>query len=661
MIEISPRTRNQLYQLLKNRPNSFGDHNSQDGIITFLEKIWDLRELPSTDLRSPYNKDFHADVWQHMINNDDWDYDYLFIERLNLLKDPESFIKFIETILHPEIRENENEVKLYYDLINPYLIDEGCQLVLDDYDEFGRPVYKILSGGKIDDIPYNIKINKIPFYVSKYNMPYESEHAVKPTPSTPAFLLLHNQWDDFGYKTSFSLHYFSENDTCTNLGGIKLMKDDEGRNTYEALEDTFTSLDHSFCSLGQDISYYEKLSGLFPETYKSILYAIRDASFFPQIEESFERNEKFKTSLIRNDEAERSLREAKYLIEGYDFDTLYSFSYSFKPLFSDTPVDIDLNFENKSDFPSRIIAIIGKNGTGKTQLITALPVDFSKKKNDKFKPKLPIFSKVITVSYSIFDNFEIPNTTAEFNYVYCGLRNKEDQTLSEKGLKNRFHSSRKKIQKLGRVDRWRKILSNFLEEEVIEDFFRKKENNLGLYTDEYESSLDGFHKITDRLSSGQSIILYIITEIVANIRLDSLILYDEPETHLHPNAISQLINTIYELIDEFQSYCLMTTHSPLIIREIPSKDVFVISREGNTPSVRRIGLESFGENLTTLTEEVFGNKSIPKQYQMIIQDFVDNGKSFDEIINTLEYDEIPLSLNARIYIKNLIKVRDEES
>lgn len=148
--------------------------------------------------------------------------------------------------------------------------------------------------------------------------------------------------------------------------------------------------------------------------------------------------------------------------------------------------------------------------------------------------------------------------------------------------------------------------------------------------------------------------LYIITEIFAHIRFDSLILYDEPETHLHPNAISQLVNTIYELVDKFESYCILATHSPLIIRELLSKNVLVIERDGNVPSIRKIGIESFGENLTTLTEEVFGNRSVEKQHEIIIQEMVDDGKSYEEIKSLLASDGLPLSLNVLMLIKSLI-------
>ena len=40
-------------------------------------------------------------------------------------------------------------------------------------------------------------------------------------------------------------------------------------------------------------------------------------------------------------------------------------------------------------------------------------------------------------------------------------------------------------------------------------------------------------EIVDYMSSGESSLLFIFCNIVANIRYDSLILFDEPETHLH--------------------------------------------------------------------------------------------------------------------------------
>ena len=89
-----------------------------------------------------------------------------------------------------------------------------------------------------------------------------------------------------------------------------------------------------------------------------------------------------------------------------------------------------------------------------------------------------------------------------------------------------------------------------------------------------------------------------------------MILFDEPETHLHPNAISSLLNTIFRLVKRFESFCIIATHSPLIIQEIPARNIFIIERENNIAFVRELERESFGENLTVITQDIFGNKEI---------------------------------------------------
>src|SRR5699024_2855126 len=295
-------------------------------------------------------------------------------------------------------------------------------------------------------------------------------------------------------------------------------------------------------------------------------------------------------------------------------ENLFSFDYRFKPKFSSDTINVSFNFGNTDELTNRVYALIGENGTGKTQLITSLPVNIAEINDVYFTPRIPLFSKVIAVSYSVFDTFEIPKKTTTFNYIYCGLRNEKGKLLNEKGLLLRFHNTWKRIRKMERMEQWRTVLLNFLDEEMIDEFMVSED----IY-DEYRVSLEGFNRVRKKLSSGQSILLYIISQIVANIRYDSLLLFDEPETHLHPNAITQLMSTIYSLVDEFESYCILATHSPLVVRECFSRNVYVLERNENIPSVRKIAMESFGENLTILSEEVFGNKETPKHYKKFIR------------------------------------------
>ena len=283
-------------------------------------------------------------------------------------------------------------------------------------------------------------------------------------------------------------------------------------------------------------------------------------------------------------------------------------------------------------------------------MLTTLPLEIAKENSEGLLPIRPCFSKIIAVSYSTFDNFDLPKKTSDFNYVYCGLRDSSGNVRSKKGQLQKFHNTWKKIDKLKRLNKWKRVISNFLDIELIDLFIKPSPEDANkLYFDKV-----GFSQARNSLSSGQSIVLFVISEIVANIRFDSLLLFDEPETHLHPNAISQLMNAIAELVNEFDSYCIIATHSPIIIQEMFARDVLVISREENVPSIKNIGIESFGENLSVITEEVFGNRKVPKIYQATISRLVNRYKTYDKVIEIMKNGNLPISLNVRLYLQNLV-------
>lgn len=643
---FTPKTKNDIFNLVINQNDPFGEQITKNGIITFLLKIWDLRSMPSEDSRY---RNAYEDAIQHTVNNADWDYNYIFYERFNIFEDNNIFKKFIEALVHPEIRITKENIEQYFYLLNPILKQNDLSLIIIDIDELELPIYKInIEDGS--ELPVDFKKNTIPFFVD-YNPTgkshFYSSHK-KPT-TFPSLVLVHNKdWNDYKLFSKYSLFYYESETDIHLIGPIKIVNID-GDSTNSNLESKFTHLGNLFCSLGQSVDFYYKLQSHLKLEFKSILWALKDAAFFSNIQEEFENEWGFKNSLVRYDEEEKLLREIKYLIYGYNLSSLYKFNYSFKPKFSKTPLEIQFDFENENIYSNRVYALIGKNGTGKTQLITSLPIDLYKKNDEQFTPKAPLFSKVIAVSYSAFDSFEIPKKTTSFNYLYCGLIDENGDRITDRSLVLRFHNSWKKIKSVGRMEKWVKILDNFIEEELINQFIKYNESKF-----EYEVDLNGFRKTRKIFSSGQSIILYIITEIVANIRYDSLILYDEPETHLHPNAISQLMNTIFELVREFKSYCIVATHSPLIIRELLSKNVFVIEREGEYASIKKLAIETFGENLTVLTEEVFGNRAIPKRYKKIIKQMLNTGYTIEQITNEIESEGLPMSLNTSIYLNNLV-------
>lgn len=641
---VSKPTKIKIYRIVSKEFERI-QRSDEQRAIAILEDVWDLKTLPSEDER--YNTALE-DVIQHYFRNDDWTTDYLLQERLDIYGEG-AFQKFIESILAPINFQGIEHLAKISDEIDQLLLKENLKLVTIDYDQFGHPIQKIQTRTDENDLPPGIKKNDIPFYVLK-------EDSLNISEKEYYELVPYTSWNDYGIISIFSFYHNSPDRGRFFVGNFKIIHDFENV-TYKHLENRFYHLSEYFCSSASTSEYYLSLQSYFGESRMiGILYALRDAAYFPDICDEWYNKPNFQQSLIRDNGAERLLRDLKPVLKGYDLSSLFNFSYRFRPAYSETDVKIDFDFNSLEPLPDRIIGIIGKNGTGKTQLMNRLPNSLSQNKQSDFYDKIPSFTKIIAVSYSVFDTFSIPKKNATFNYVYCGLKDDEGDVRSTKGLTISFHNNWKKIDNIRRTKRWRAILYNVIDREIVDQFIVASKDS----SRDLEVSMQGFHEIRNKLSSGQSILLYILTQVVANIRVDSLILYDEPETHLHPNAIVELMNSIYELVNEFESFCLITTHSPLVIRELFSKNVYVMKRDSNVPSLRRIGIESFGENLGVLSDEVFGDREVPKQYKKIIQELIDKGYEFEQIVNLLESEEVPLSLNARIFITNLLTQRNEK-
>jgi hypothetical protein len=72
----------------------------------FLARIYNLRELPSTDYR--YDS-AAADIQQHRISWHDWPDDWVFYDdRFNILHgSDDNFMRFLAEMLHPVVRPND--------------------------------------------------------------------------------------------------------------------------------------------------------------------------------------------------------------------------------------------------------------------------------------------------------------------------------------------------------------------------------------------------------------------------------------------------------------------------------------------------------------------------------------------------------------------------
>lgn len=107
--------------------------------INFLKRVFDLSKLPSTDSRYS-NAD--GDIWQHTLNNDDWESDWVYdYPPFDLLRGSEEvFLNFLCEMLHPVVRSDSTEVAHLVKLFNDFLRSEGWEIV-ETMRLGGKPVF----------------------------------------------------------------------------------------------------------------------------------------------------------------------------------------------------------------------------------------------------------------------------------------------------------------------------------------------------------------------------------------------------------------------------------------------------------------------------------------------------------------------------------------
>lgn len=464
-----------------------------------------------------------------------------------------------------------------------------------------------------------------------------------------AIVLRYDNWDDYGYKTTYRISYFDENANEKWKNSIQIYcreldvgEESDGRvDAY--LPNEIEQLGDNFCSLGADINYYAELKKILPNDYMDILDRLNDLAYDEERWNRFKDCVGVQKSLLRSSSSIKAREEAYSILErNLSQKNDLSFSYRTQIPYSESELKLDFNFDSTRNIPYRINAIVGKNGTGKTHILNYLAEDLSgftqeKLDDEKFVGgKRPAFDKVISVSYSAFDPFKKLKGTDSLNsYIYCGIQS-ERGTLKLEEIQENFIKSLEIVKERDRYNQWKKI--------IIELFAEENYN--------ITSQIENIKKGEFIWSAGQNVIISSMTEVIAKIDQESIILFDEPELHLHPNAIANVMRMFNMILDEFDSYAIIATHSPIILQEIPSKNILVLERNDNQPFVREPQIECFGENITLITREIFEVTSRQSYYQSFFRNLKEKGKTKEQIENLFDGN---LDLNALIYLNTLYR------
>ncbi|MGW5923825.1 AAA family ATPase [Nocardia fluminea] len=549
-------------------------------------------------------------------------------------------------------------------LIMPFIREQPEDLVINLLPDIGRRPVKRASPAKRKSPRF--KVRESPGWT--------------PSGPFPMVTLERDSWDDYGYKTSFHVTVHMSADECIPIGLVKIMKKGQEGGPTRMPEGVFDSLDETYASLGQSYGYYEELKKLLPDNLsKPILRRLRDVVTTPSVRDNFENSWGFQRSLVRMGTAARALEDAPALFRSLKKKRDAALSFTFTTTTGGREFSIDFEFNQSGLLPDRINAVIGYNGTGKTQLLANLAF-VALGDTRQSGPRYGYihggqnfrFSCVIAISYSAFDTFMMPQSVwdidvdpssshefasgqSAFGYSYCGLRTAGPETdgflrsdptsWTLKGTDDIADEFAIALEMARRRDA-RPVLSHALHALGADPSFERINIDVDDAVSEYTWQFQDRFKA---LSTGHKIVINIVVQIVARAQPGSLILIDEPESHLHPSLLAAFMKALNIILDYYDSYAVITTHSPVVLQEIPKRYVRVLKRAGDHTRVDEASEETFGANVGTLTRNVFNLDSSQTDFHSVLEKLAQT-MSLDEIDELFDNE---MSSQARAYVMAL--------
>lgn len=496
-----------------------------------------------------------------------------------------------------------------------------------------------------------------------------------PNVARNAVFLRTDHWNDYSFVTMFDVYAFDENGIRHDLNNVKIgfVGQTESTPTYKTLTAPFSQLSESYFSVGTDVSYYSTISN-FPESYRNAyLNGIRDVVFGDDILKIALSERVFSVSHLRNLDVSTIENQFRRVLGGGVPITDYDFRFTLDQTDKRAGYQLDFKVHANSKPSTNVHAIIGRNGVGKTTLLNAMIRSITDHTGGgaRFEENIiwgghkqinnNYFTSVISISFSAFDPFnppqEQPDPTKGTRYFYVGLKSfADDDGALLKSLNDLYFEFIDSLEiclsEAGKRKRW---LSSIATLETDDNF---SEMGLSRLSDlEGDALKEVAFSLQKRMSSGHAIVLLTITKLVARLEEKTLVLFDEPESHLHPPLLSALIRSLAELLFDRNAVAIVATHSPVVLQEIPKSCAWKITRSGLASSWARPDNETFGENVGLLTREVFGLEVSKSGFNALLTSEAERASTYEQALESFQGQ---IGFEGRAILRSLMHSRGKQ-
>lgn len=476
-----------------------------------------------------------------------------------------------------------------------------------------------------------------------------------------------DRWNDYNFVTMFYMTVHDDAGENHDIGQVKIgfRGQTASEDTCSTLPSNFQALPDRYFSVGQDVGYYKAIYALPSVLREALLIGLKDIVFTPSLLEDATDEAVFHISLLRSVSLASIKEQFSRVLLGQAPLTNFEFKFIRAQANSVSGIELDFSVEAESKPSTNIHAIIGRNGVGKTTLfndmVNALINNDNRAKFYKTEGFRTVevdsdyFSSLISISFSAFDIFTHPHEQSDpekgMRYSYIGLKKDDGNLKQPEEIREEFVTSLGFcMSQSAKKDMWRKAIENL---ESDENFASMRLASLADHSQSILKAKAG--KLITKMSSGHAIVLLIITKLVSTVEEKTLVLFDEPESHLHPPLLSALIRALSELLYDRNGVAIIATHSPVVLQEVPKTNVWKIFRVGTATQVSRPEIETFGQHVGILTRDIFGLEVAKSGFHDMLEKSVVQGGSYEEIVG--EYGN-QLGLEARVVLKILVMNRD---
>lgn len=382
----------------------------------------------------------------------------------------------------------------------------------------------------------------------------------------------------------------------------------------------------------------------------------------------------FRQAFLRSTEAFFAWKNAAMLLRGVDFEEVGRISDELRIQFqlAGRPNAHSLQFRfspHDPVLPKRFAVLIGKNGVGKSQTLGRI-VDAAVKGLRNLTDgdgERPSFNRLLAFYPSAVASDLFPAERRRRSKVWY-----RRFSLGGSGYGRRRQTTADLVVQLARSaeliageDRFNIFRRAIESIEGHRELALRREGGIvrldGLDRGSEQELLDRYAAIDTReevvrvieghsyaLSSGE--IAFVRFAALASLYIEnsSLLLFDEPETHLHPNFISQFVSLLDGLLKQTGSAAIIATHSVYFVREVFEDQVMVLrSAPDRSVEVEPPMLRTFGADVGLISYFVFGEDQPSRLATAVEQRIADESASWEQVFATYK-DELSLDLLGTI-------------